>query len=277
MRLEFIARRPGLLVVLHALAFWPVWRWYAARLGDGGDERWALVALGAAAFVSWPAHGFRLDTRDPLLALAAALTVIYALAYALTPPMVRAMFAMSALAATWTSVAGARERMPAVIALVVLSVPVIESLQFYAGYPLRLITAAGATGALNVAGLEVARVGTNMSLGAHLVLVDAPCSGVRMLWTASVLVCVLAAQRARIDATRLALAGLLAVPLVLAANSLRAALLFILETRAESPTAFWHATVGVTCFTLLALSLYGSERAQQRWLAPVRTPRWGLA
>jgi exosortase/archaeosortase family protein len=256
-------------MVLHALAFWPVWRWYVARLGDGGDERWALAALAAAAFVSWPARGFRLDARDPLLALAAALTFVYALAAPFAPPLVRAVFAMGALAATWTAVAGARERFPVVAALLVLSVPVIESLQFYAGYPLRLITASGATGLLNLAGVEVARVGTNMSLGEHLVLVDAPCSGVRMLWTAALLVCVLAAQRARVGFARLALAGLLAVPLVLAANSLRAALLFVLETRAEPPPAYWHAAVGVVSFAFVAVLLYGSEHLQQRWVAPV--------
>ena len=277
MRLEFVERHPGLLVVLHALAFWPVWRWYAERLDDGGDERWALVALGSAAFVSWPARGFRLDSRDRLLTLSIAVTFIYALAAPFAPPLVRAMLAMSALAATWTSIAGARDRLPAVIALLVLSVPVIESLQFYAGYPLRLITAAGATGLLNLAGLDVARVGTNMSLGSHLVLVDAPCSGVRMLWTACVLVCVLVAQRARIGALQLACAGLLAVPLVLAANSLRAALLFVVETRAEPPPAFWHSAIGVASFTLLAFSLYGSERAQQRWFAPTRATRLGFA
>jgi exosortase/archaeosortase family protein len=277
MRFEFLDRRPGLLGVLHALAFWPVWRWYGERLGDGGDERWGLIALGAAGFVSWPARGFRLDARAPLLAVAAVLTLVYSVAAPFAPPLVRAVIAMSALAATWTAVAGARDRLPAVIALLVLSVPLIESLQFYAGYPLRSITAAGATALLNVVGLDVTRVGTNMSLGAHLVLVDAPCSGVRMLWTGCVLVCVLAAQRARIDTARLACAGLLAVPMVLVANSLRAALLFVLETRPQPLPESWHAVVGVVCFTLLALALYSSERAQQRWFAPVHTPRWGLA
>ena len=273
MRLEWLARRPALLVVLHALAFWPVWRWYAERLGDGGDERWALAALGAAAYVSWPARGFRFQPRDPLLALAAALTLLYAAAAPFAPPLVRAVLAMGALAATWTSVADARSKLWPVIGLLVLSVPVIESLQFYAGYPLRWITAAGATALLNLGGLDVARVGTNMSQGSHLVLVDAPCSGVRMLWTGCVLVCVLAAQRERPGLVRLALAGLLALPVVLAANSLRAALLFVLETSATPPSSFWHAAVGVASFTVVGLLLYASERLQARASAPA--PRLG--
>jgi exosortase/archaeosortase family protein len=273
MRLEWIARRPAMLVALHALAFWPVWRWYGDRLDDGGDERWALAALAAAVFVSWPARGFRFRPRDPLLAAAAVLTLVYAAVAPFAPPLARALLAMGALAATWTSVAEARARFWPVIGLLVLSVPVIESLQFYAGYPLRLVSAAGATALLDVAGFDVARVGTNMSMGTHLVLVDAPCSGVRMLWTGCLLVCVLAAQRERIGAARFALAGALAVPLVLAANSLRAALLFALETRAAPPSSFWHAMVGVVSFAMVALLLYASERAQLGWLEPARAPR----
>jgi exosortase/archaeosortase family protein len=273
MRLEWLARRPALLVVLHALAFWPVWRWYGERLGDGGDERWALVALGAAAFVSWPARGVRFHPRDPRLAFAAALTLIYAVAVPFAPPLLRAVLAMSALAATWCSVADARAKLWPMLGLLVLSLPVIESLQFYAGYPLRLVSAAGATTLLDLAQLDVTRVGTNMSMGRHLVLVDAPCSGVRMLWTGCVLVCVLAAQRERPGFRALALAGLLAVPLVVAANSLRAAMLFVLEARAAPTDGFWHAAVGVASFTLVALLLYASERIQVRWFAPPVAPR----
>jgi exosortase/archaeosortase family protein len=269
---ETLARRPALLVALHALAFWPVWRWYGERLDDGGDERWALCSLAAALFVSWPARGLRFDARDPLLALAAALTLIYAAAAPLAPPLVLAVLAMSALAATWTSVADARAKRWPLLGLLVLSVPVIESLQFYAGYPLRLVSAAGATALLALAGLGVTRVGTNMSLGEHLVLVDAPCSGARMLWTGCVLVCVLAAQRERLGFRAFALAGFLAVPLVLAANAVRAALLFVLETRAAPPPPFWHAAVGVASFTLVAVLLYASERAQVRWSAAAREP-----
>lgn len=275
--LERLARRPALLVALHALAFWPVWRWYGERLGDGGDERWAPLALCAALCVSWPARAFRLDARDPRLVVAVLLTLIYAAAAPFTPPLLRAVLAMAALAATWTSVADARATRWPVIGLLVLSVPVIESLQFYAGYPLRLVSAAGATSLLELAGLDVIRVGTNMSLGEQLVLVDAPCSGVRMLWTGCVLVCVLAAQRERLGFREFAFAMALALPLILAANAVRAALLFVLETRSGPPSAFWHSAVGVASFALVALLLYASERVQVRWWAAARPQRLAVS
>ena len=56
-----------MLFALHCLCFWPVWRWYAQRLDDGSDEPWAIVALLAAALLTWPRQGFRLDPRDVLL------------------------------------------------------------------------------------------------------------------------------------------------------------------------------------------------------------------
>ena len=258
------ARPAALLIALHAAAFWPVWLWYAARLDDGSDEPWALAALAAAVVVSWPVRGLRLDARGPLLAWAAALTLLYALIAPFAPPLVRAVVAMSALACTWTHVADARAKFPAVLALLVLSVPVIASLQFYAGYPLRILTAAGATGLLDAAGLDVARTGTSMTLDAHTVLVDAPCSGVRMWWTASVLAVVLASFRERVTLRGIALTCALALPVVIAANVMRAALLFVLETRDSQPTALGHSLVGVSAFVLLALLLVASEALQSR-------------
>lgn len=253
-------------MALHAASFWPVWRWYGERLNDGSDEPWAIVALMAAALLSWPRNGFRLDARDPLLGVATALTLIYAAMAPFAPPLVRAVVAMTALACSWVSVTASRDRLPAIAGLLVLSVPVIASLQFYAGYPLRVATAAGATEFLNVFGLDIARVGTSMSAGGRTVLVDAPCSGVRMLWTAALLCCVLAALRPAIGWRSLFVALLAVVPVVLLINILRAALLFLVETRPTPAPAALHSAVGIGTFILAAVLILASEALQQRWV-----------
>jgi exosortase len=270
MRAEVLQRHAGLLVALHAASFWPVWRWYLKRLNDGSDEPWAVAALFAAALLSWPRFGFRLDARDPLIACAAVLTLMYAALAPFAPPLGRAVLAMSALACSWVSVSGAQRRFPAIAGLLLLSIPVIASLQFYAGYPLRLVTAAAATEMLNLFGFDIARAGTSMSTGGKMVLVDAPCSGVRMLWTGSVLCCVLAALR---DAGwRSTMAALLfAVPVVLFVNGVRAALLFLLEIRATPPPAAMHSLVGVATFVLAAGLLLWSDAIQSRLQRP-RSP-----
>jgi len=267
---------PGLLVVLHAACFWPVWRWYFQRLNDGSDEPWAVAALFAAAMMSWPARGFRLEPRDPLLTFAAGLTLLYAALAPFAPPLVRAIPAMAALACSWVSVTDSKPRLPAVAGLLLLSIPVISSLQFYAGYPLRIVTAAGATEMLNLAGFEVARVGTSMSVDGRSVLVDAPCSGVRMLWTASVLCCLLAAMREAGWRSTL-IAQLLAVPVVLLVNSVRASLLFLLEIRPSPPSAALHSLVGITMFLLAAGLLLWSDSVQSRFASRVRNPRVSLS
>jgi exosortase len=262
------------LLAAHAACFWPVWGWYLARLDDGSDEPWALVALLAAVVMGWPRGKFWLEPRDPLLRAAAFLTVCYALLAPFAPPLLRALCAMAALGCSWISLSETRARAPALIWMLLLSVPVIASLQFYAGYPLRLITAAGATGLLNVFGVDVARTGTSMSTQGHLVLVDAPCSGVRMLWTASLLCAALAAMRARVSWIALAFAQLCVLPIVLAANSLRAALLFLLETAEHAPPAWLHSLVGVFTFIVAGALVLASESLQTRGSrAKPRAPR----
>lgn len=265
-----LGRHAGLLVALHAAGFWPVWRWYIQRLNDGSDEPWAIAALFAAAMLSWPRQGFRLDARDPLIASAAVLTLVYAALAPFAPPLVRAVLAMAALACSWVGVTGSQRRLPAIAGLLVLSIPVIASLQFYAGYPLRIATAAAATEMLNLFGFDIARAGTSMSADGKMVLVDAPCSGVRMLWTGSVLCCVLAALR---DATwrSTITALLLAVPVVLFVNGVRAALLFLLEIRSTPAPAALHSLVGVATFVLAAGLLLWSDAIQSRLQRP-RSP-----
>jgi exosortase len=269
-------RHPGLLVAAHAACFWPVWRWYLQRLNDGSDEPWAIAALFAAVLMSWPRDGFRLDARDPLFAVGAVLTLIYAALAPFTPPLVRAIPAMAALACTWVSVTGSRHRLPAIVGLLLLSIPVISSLQFYAGYPLRIVTAAGATELLNLAGSGVARLGTSMSVDGRTVLVDAPCSGVRMLWTGAVLCCVLAAMR-HASWRAMIMALTLVVPVVLFVNAVRAALLFVLETRATPAPVALHSLVGVTTFVLAAGLLVWSDALQSRFARRSHRPHVRLS
>jgi exosortase len=262
---ERVKLSPGLVIAAHALAVWPVWRWYLARTTDGSDEPWGIAALIAALVLTWPhERKLRLDERDPLLVIAAVLTVIYATLVLFAPPLVRAIVAMAALACSWVSVTGARGKAPVIVALFVLSVPVIASMQFYAGYPLRAITTTLATGLLDAFGMDVANAGTTMSWQGRSVLVDAPCSGVRMLWAGAFLACLLAAQRASVSWRGLAMALVWVLPIALAANAVRAALLFLLETRPLPPPSYLHSSVGVGTFVLAGFSLLALEALRRR-------------
>jgi exosortase len=253
---DSLRRFPGLVLALHALCFWPVWRWYAARTTDGSDEPWGIAALAAALLLTWPKRGsWTLRTDDRLLGAAALLTFAYAVAVPFAPPLVRAALAMAALACSWVSVANLRDKLAPVIVLFALSLPVIASLQFYCGYPLRSITTAGAALTLDLLGFDVEHTGTALLWQGHTVLVDAPCSGVRMLWTSAALACVVALLRASIGWRRLTILLLLSAAAALVANVLRAAALFVLETRSSPAPELMHTWVGIATFTVTAVSI----------------------
>jgi len=86
------------------------------------------------------------------------------------------------------------------------------------------------------------------------------------------LCCVFAALRARVTWRALAAALMTVVPIVLAANIVRAALLFVMETRPEPPPAWWHSAMGIVSFALVAGLLLASEALQERWGRRARPP-----
>jgi exosortase len=263
--IDWLCRFPVLILALHVLCFWPVWRWYAARMTDGSDEPWGVAALVAALLLTWPKRGgWTLRTDDKLLWAAALLTFAYAAAMPFAPPLVRAALAMAALGCSWVSTANLRGKLAPVIVLFALSLPVIASLQFYCGYPLRSITTAGAALTLELFGFEVQRSGTALLWQGHTVLVDAPCSGIRMLWTSAALTCVVVLFRVSVGWRRLSTLLLLAAASAAFANVLRAAALFVLETRDSPVPELLHTSVGVATFVLTAVLIVVIEAARVR-------------
>ncbi len=235
---------PALWLAAQAAAFWPVWVWYAARLGDGSDEPWGVIAvvLALGLFMRLPAA----VASAPSLVPGLLATLAYGAAFPFVPPLVRAAIALLALAAT---AAPTREggRSPALLGLLLLSLPVIPSLQFYLGHPLRVASGEVAALLLSLSGFAVTAEGTCLRFGDQLVAIDAPCSGVRMLWGGMLLSFTLAAIL-RLPAMRtLALAAAAAGAVVLA-NGVRAAALFLPETGALLLPVWTHAAIGLVTF-----------------------------
>jgi exosortase/archaeosortase family protein len=256
---------PGLILAVHVLCFWPIWRWYVARMTDGSDEPWGIAALIAALLLTWRnPRTWTLRTDDRLLWGAVLLTLAYVAAVASAPPLVRAALAMAALACSWVSITNVRSKLAAVIVMFALSLPVIASLQFYLGYPLRSITTAGAALTLDLLRFDVERSGTALLWQGHTVLVDAPCSGVRMLWTGAALACAIALSRDAVGSRSLAALLVLTSAAALFANVLRAAALFIVETRDSPLPELIHPTIGAATFALTAVSIVLIESALRR-------------
>ncbi len=142
----------------------------------------------------------------------------------------------------------------ALLALCVLALPLAASLQFYFGYPLRVLAGELSVAMLRMGGIAVVRDGALLAWDGKLISIDAPCSGVKMLWAGLFLACALAAG-VRLSAARTMAAVALAVVIVIAANAVRAGSLFYLEAGLVSMPAIAHEGIGVVCFAGAALAI----------------------
>lgn len=249
--------------LLLGTALLPVIVWFCRRLNDGSDEPFGLVPLLIAAGLAWKDRG-SLTAGPAVRDLGAMLVLLATLMIPWAPPMVRAALALTG--AGW--ILGFASR-PGLCGLLVLSLPVVASLQFYAGYPLRLATAEGAVRLLQLTGATVARDGVGIDIGGALVAVDPACAGVRMLWHALVAAMALAAFH-RLSWLATTVLGLLAFALVIPANAGRAAWLALEESGRMNPSGFSHEMIGWIAFAALLAPLpWLAGRHARRMQAPV--------
>ena len=238
------------IVATLCLASWPVARWYVARVNDGSAEPWGLVALTAAVLFA-PRSGLAEPLSRVKTRLLCGLVAAYAVSFAFIPPLGHALFFVTAI-----GLAVACRGFPlAWWALLVLSLPIIATLQFYLGYPLRLATTALCVPVLRFGGLHVVAEGTALHWAGETVIVDAPCSGIHMLWTGLFLASVLACwQRLDVcDAFRLLRRASF---VVFVANVLRATALFCIESKLWPSPSWAHEGVGLVLFGAAAGVIY---------------------
>jgi len=251
---RFEAMPPLAWLGLQAVALWPHWRWAAGRLADGSDDPLGLAAAAVLlGWVVWQAPGLRGSARPGWWVAAGALTLLATASQAFAPPLAGALLAALALACGWRAIAPSGQATLPLAGLAVLSLPAVSSLQFYAGFPLRLVTAQCSTWLLQLAGRAAERSGTAMVVDGQLVIVDAPCSGVQMVWLAYFCACAMAllgGLRERSFIRRLPLVG----ALVLGGNVLRNTVLVALESRGPLADA-WHQGIGLAVLAMVCAAV----------------------
>ncbi len=239
-----------LITVLQLLALWPVWRWYASRVINSHGDEYGLLALGTAIFLLW-VRQIKTTQREITLSVPIFFLLSYGFLYRFVPSEIEAAIAFSTLAVLLSMFKGRRWPEIGILGLFLLSLPLIPSLQFYLGYPMRVLVAVFTIPILRLGGFEVVREGTCLLWGTKLVWIDAPCSGIRMLWVGGYLLFTLTSIY-RLSAFRTITAGVLALLLVVASNILRSASLFYLEADViELPSGF-HDAVGIVVFCFLS-------------------------
>lgn len=249
---------PALAAALgFAAALFPIASWYLRRMTDGSDEPLGLAALSLALWMAWSGRdSLRPTPIDRTLGL--VVLVLYGLTVWLGfPPLLRALPALGTVA-LWTGL----WKSPGISMLLVLSLPVVATMQFYLGYPMRVVTAELSGATLNLLSVPVSRTGTQLLFEGTALGVDAPCSGVRMLWMS----CFFGATvSALFRLGWLASTGLLgtAVVIALLANSLRATVLFFPEADMIHLPGFFHEGTGLLLYCLgLALLVAIARRLQ---------------
>lgn len=240
-----IDRAPaGLWLALLAAALWPTWWWMSARVLDRSDDPLGLLALAALGALVWQ-HRQRLRAAPRLgwFALAIAGALMATATHSLLPALAVSLVALLSLAAGLAAFLPSGVATAPVVGLSVLSLPLLASLQFYAGYPLRVITAEASRWLL-MATHEVERSGTSLRVDGVLVIVDAPCSGVQMVWFGYFTACLVTLYLGRGNRaffTRLPAVG----GLVLIGNIVRNTLLVSLEASGQHLPGWAHDGVGL--------------------------------
>ncbi len=242
------------LVIGTGAALWPVFFWIALRAVDGSDEPFGILALLAVAGLVVSRR--RTQCAAPQLGAPALVLLLYAVTYPLLTPLPRGVLAMTALALLLSRLYFGAPLNLGLWGLLLLGLPLIASVQFYLGYPLRVLVAAITAKFLGLNGLDVELSGVGLRLGERVVMVDAPCSGIRMLWAGGFAASLLAVlSRLSAKATMVFMLAV-AVCLVLA-NVLRAAALFYLELDLVRLPFVTHEGVGLVLFAL-ALAMIGA-------------------
>ena len=234
-------------------AFWPVWIWFARVLADKSNDYSGLLALATVAVVLVRAPRGQAPARH--LALPSSLTALYLCAVlAQVSTAIAGALAVLALATLASALLMGRRFDVPLVALSMLALPLAATLHFYLGYPLRLLAGVLTTALLKLNGIAVVREGAALVWDGQTIAIDAPCSGVRMLWTGLYLAFALAALSG-MRARSAVLAALAAIGIVVIANAVRAAALFYVEAGIVKLAPWAHGTIGMLCFVAAALAI----------------------
>lgn len=258
---------PLLALAAIACACWSAWLELAARVTAPEALLPPALVLGvlAAPLLSGGNPPGAAGRRRVPLGPLALLLIAHIVAVLVAPPIFR--IAPASLAACWCLHAAGEDLAPraSFFGLVLLALPVMPTLEFYAAWPARLAAIEATATLLRMNGVAVGVEGLALRFGGELVQFDAPCSGVRMLWTCWFLASALA-HLYRFSGWRYAFALVLATLFAIAGNILRATSLFYIEAGLlEFGDSGWlHGAVGIAAFAMTALLLFAAVRPRAR-------------
>jgi len=254
------------LVVAPLAAYWSVWVDYASRLGRDPDALAHPAAVVIGLVVLWGSGtGQRARwVQRAGFVLSLSCVIAFALAYAHIGAMARCALALLGVGSfvCWQRTS-ARPLLG--LGLMLLGIPMLSQLESLVGVSLRVTVADAAAALVRIPGLPIAAEGTRLVWAGGAVDVDAPCSGLRMLWTGA-LASLVAIAHFRLRAPAVLSLGAGALLLIWSGNVLRCAALFYVESGMVPAPAWAHGGIGLIVFAGVCASLWEGAR----WLSRPR-------
>lgn len=223
------------------LSFTPSYAWYVKRMMDGGEEALSVIFIPLAIYFSRSIECK--ESRGDWISLAGV--TLYALCWLFhLPAMIKAILAITILLRHFGVL-----RNCGVSALAYLALPWLSSLQFFLGYPLRILVAQMSGAFLNVFGVGVEAEGTGLIYQSQHVFVDPPCSGVNMLWSGLILSAILSVFF-RLSWVKSVLLYFLAGIILIMVNAIRGSILFFPESKLVEWPEWTHEGLGLLLYGL---------------------------
>lgn len=249
-------------IVVSLLAFWPSWFWFAKRTLDKSDEPLGILSLlSLVFFVISDKNTSTEQHRLSNLSLIAICILLgsYILSFSLLPNIIQAGIAVL----TMLLLIG--DKRAGLWGLAMLCLPIVSSMQYYIGYPIRLAVTQLSARLLSLSEIPVYASGINLGLQGHIVAMDEPCSGIKMLWLAIYLSFILATVYKWKIAKTIVLTVYSMVACIVA-NSVRVSSLFIVESglipaniqlskQIANNKEYLHDSIGTFAFIILCLSI----------------------
>ncbi|HOO56168.1 MAG TPA: archaeosortase/exosortase family protein [bacterium] len=235
-------------------AFWPSLFWYSNRVSNIYEAIPGLLTITSAIVMSIILPRVEKKNRTSW-AFPIFLVIVYCLSYMILPPMLKAFIALTAICSViclqkYGNILDLR-----IWGLFILSLPVIPSLQFYLGYPYRYSVAYITTPMIRFSGYSVSQEGTCLMWNKELVCIDAPCSGINMLWAGLFLTFSLSCIF-NLDLKNTIKSILVSIFIIYLGNMLRSICLFYIESHIIRAPEWSHQAVGITSFIFVAASIF---------------------
>ena len=242
-------------LLLQITAFWSVWRWLFARISTSSEEVWGIFPLLGVIFFSYLGDEKKsTDLKPATYLLATGFLFLFVIGFDAFPPLVRGVLAVFSVTFFLSAWRFGKTFHLGVFILFLLGLPLMASLNFVLGFPLRVMVGEAVEFLLQMQGLEVFREGVCLHFGKKLIWIDAPCSGIKMLWFGTFLASA-ATLFFRLDNLRTLVALGFSFVLIFVGNVFRASALFYTEAEIIKVSGWFHEAVGVLAFAVTAFAI----------------------